>query len=78
MDRDAANPYKPKVSEYNTKLALKSRKSIALRSRSTDMSKWDNFYMDHKNKQGKRDIDTDEKAYTTERQEYTFKPKISH
>jgi hypothetical protein len=71
-----SNPYKPTVSEYNTQLAYNSRKSIALRSLSNDMSKWDNFYMDHKNKLNKRDIDKDEKDLTTNKEEYTFKPNL--
>jgi hypothetical protein len=36
------------------------------------MSKWDHFYMDHKNKIGKRDIDADEKTFTKDKEEYTF------
>jgi hypothetical protein len=36
--------FKPKISEYNTQLAYQSKKSIALRSMSNDMSKWDGLH----------------------------------
>jgi hypothetical protein len=54
--KDADNSYKPMVSEYNTQLAMNSRKSIAMRSLSSDISKWDHFHMDHKKNLNKRDI----------------------
>jgi hypothetical protein len=74
--RDSNNSYKPVISEYNTKLALNSHKSIALRSLSSDVSKWDHFHMDHKKKLYKRDIEQDEKLLNKNKDEYTFKPNI--
>ena len=71
------NSYRPNVSNYNTKLAMRSRKSIAMRSMDHDGSKWDHFYLDHKRNLSKRDIETDERKYLDEQQECTFKPNIS-
>jgi hypothetical protein len=74
--KEADNSYKPVISSYNTQLALSSRKSIALRSLSSDISKWDHFHLDHKKNLLRRDIETDERTMSKNREEYTFKPNI--
>jgi hypothetical protein len=57
------NTKKPLVSNYNTQLAINSRKSIALRSLDNDLSKWDHLYLDAGRYRSKRDKDTDEKDF---------------
>ena len=74
--KDNDNSYRPTISKYNTQLALNSRKSIALRSLSSDVSKWDHFYQDHKKKLSRRDVELDESLMSKNKSDYTFKPNI--
>ena len=72
---ESRNTYKPEVSKYNTQLAM--RKSSAMRSASNDLSKWDNLHMDYRSKLNKRDVSQEEIKWKKEKDEYTFKPRIS-